>query len=807
MTSRPADGAVPAAEREGWRRLWALDALAGAVELGSVVGLSAWVFGTGRALLPWAGGMFVVLVFVWAWVAERLTAPLRSEQRARDLALSYGAAVRLSTYSLWLRVALVTAASALLGLVGVVRYGVPPYGVPLLVWCAALLTVHLDGGRALLYERQARAHLRRRHPQLELRYLADTLQGRIMLTSFAYGGLGFLLISLAAMATTPDLRGDPRGLRVEDGGALWLPPAIMILLFLRGLWLRRRVRPLDRCIADLIVAATRPHAPREPGADERLYLAACRTVAWLPYWLGAAKLLLGLCSILLASAVFGTGGSVGAPRLVLLGGQAVFLWVGVALLEIPAHQATLAPLWPHLAQRAAALGAEPGFRRGPLRSGVPSLPGMGRLLVGTVASLVGALLLVLWLWLAARSGLGGLFRGGLRPGWLLAGGAAVGAAAAVSFLLARALRATAQRVTGLLVERGGGAGERRLPWLPAALGGRRTRRLDRALDAVGQSIRERVFGSVKAQAVLEAEVAARTAELAARNDELRAALSELERAQRELVRAEQVASIGRLVAGIAHEINNPINAVINTASPLLGVVEELTGVVGAARSGGPGAGGHLPPAGQALRADLDDMLPVLLRGARRIQEIVQALHSYSHGAAEAAPAPADLNRFLDEALELVQHPFKAQVTFERDYGPLPGVLSVGGQLQQVFVNLLSNAVQALAAQHERSVAAPAGGAGGGADDRGSLPRPVVRMSTRHAAQQVVVVIADSGPGIAADVLPRIFDPFFTTKAPTEGTGLGLSIAHSIAQRHGGVIRVRTEVGSGTVFTVTLPVAP
>ena len=334
-------------------------------------------------------------------------------------------------------------------------------------------------------------------------------------------------------------------------------------------------------------------------------------------------------------------------------------------------------------------------------------------------------------------------------------------------------------------------------------------RLYEAFEEMRQALSERFRSSTEVHFALEAQVARRTAELERRNRELQEALGALKRAQTELLAAEKMASMGRLVAGIAHEINNPVNAVVNTAGPLAEALGELLDLL--ARE---------PPDGvlrEALRTsieDMRDMLRVVQRGARRTKEIVQALHNYSRGDG-GQPVPVDVQRCLEDSLDLLAHYLKQGIEVHRDYGPLPQVPGFSGQLQQVFMNLLTNAAQALGQPDPgaapeirittRRITAP--GAGGDGADREARSAAVQDREARSAAVQdrVLVRIADNGPGIPGHVLPRIFDPFFTTKDVGQGSGLGLSIVHSIVERHGGTIAVETELGHGTAFLVTLPI--
>jgi signal transduction histidine kinase len=184
--------------------------------------------------------------------------------------------------------------------------------------------------------------------------------------------------------------------------------------------------------------------------------------------------------------------------------------------------------------------------------------------------------------------------------------------------------------------------------------------------------------------------------------------------------------------------------------------------------------------------EVREMLAVIQRGAARTKAIVSALHGYARSDAERL-VEVDLHRGLDESLELLRHQLRQGIAVERRYGQVGRVRGYAGQLQQVFMNILANAAQAIAAQR------------GGPPAAGRIAIETSRVGT-----DVVIKISDDGPGISPDVLPRIFDPFFTTKDVGQGSGLGLSIVHGIVERHGGRIDVDSGLGRGTTFTVTLP---
>lgn len=304
---------------------------------------------------------------------------------------------------------------------------------------------------------------------------------------------------------------------------------------------------------------------------------------------------------------------------------------------------------------------------------------------------------------------------------------------------------------------------------PVAAGGEGDEigRLTLALEEMRRALRDKLRSTEEVNLDLERAVQMRTADLARKNRELAETLDKLTRAQEQLVRSEKLASIGQLVAGIAHEINNPVNAIVNTVGPLEEAINDIDSADPAAR-------------GEAAR-DVRDMVRVVQRGAQRTKAIVTALHNYSRTDDESV-VDFDVDRSIDDSLELLRHGLKQHVTVTKRYGDVGRVRGHAGQINQVFMNLLTNAAQALAGRDQATIT----------------------IETRGDAASVEVRIRDDGPGIPPEVLPRIWDPFFTTKDVGEGTGLGLSIVYELVERHGGSIEVDSKVGVGTTFTVVLP---
>jgi signal transduction histidine kinase len=288
---------------------------------------------------------------------------------------------------------------------------------------------------------------------------------------------------------------------------------------------------------------------------------------------------------------------------------------------------------------------------------------------------------------------------------------------------------------------------------------------------------------------LEEKVRVRTEQLRTANEEVAAAYRELQAAQVQLVQREKMASVGQLVAGVAHELNNPIGFVASNAATLEDFVGRLRAMLESYRS----RDGALPDADrralgeewQARKIDyalryLDSMILGIREGAERTRKIVRDLRVFARGDDDVRQ-PVDLHEELESSLTLLGHLLKDRVVVERKYGDLPAVECVRSQIDQVLLNILANAAQAIE--------------GPGA----------ITIETRQEDGWAVVAVRDTGPGIAPDVIGRIFDPFFTTKPVGEGSGLGLSISYEIVKKHGGEIDVESRPGEGATFTMRLPV--
>ena len=316
-------------------------------------------------------------------------------------------------------------------------------------------------------------------------------------------------------------------------------------------------------------------------------------------------------------------------------------------------------------------------------------------------------------------------------------------------------------------------------------------------EALEQALREnekinRALQNAKTQMDIEMEERKRAlVALEHEKEEQRILIKRLEEAHNQLLQSEKMASIGQLAAGVAHEINNPIGFVSSNLGTLKSYIESLLQLISFYETGE-----HMIAGDPALleqitslreQADIgfvrDDATALInesIEGTERVRRIVQDLRDFSR-----VESPdwqwADLHAGLEATLNVVWNEIKFKADIVRELGDIPLVECLPFQINQVFMNILVNAAQAIPG------------------------RGIITLRSGSSTDQVWISISDTGQGIPPDRVARIFDPFFTTKPVGQGTGLGLSVSYGIVKKHGGRIDVQSQSGAGTTFTIWLPV--
>ncbi|KON80348.2 ATP-binding protein [Azoarcus sp. PA01] len=339
------------------------------------------------------------------------------------------------------------------------------------------------------------------------------------------------------------------------------------------------------------------------------------------------------------------------------------------------------------------------------------------------------------------------------------------------------------RIEALALQRGRGAGD------PQGKDAAETETEAHLTGLVGL-LAERCQALAVANEQLDAQLAEHAGERERERRVLAEAATRVEHTQNQLLQSEKLAAVGQLAAGVAHEINNPVGFVSSNLGSLTLYVNRLFSLIDAYER----LEIELPadhPARTAvqkartiaeidyLRADIPDLLRESLDGLARIRHIVADLKDFSH-ADEGEWQDADLNRGLESTLNIVWNEIKYKAEVVRELDDLPPVRCIPAQMNQVFMNLLVNAAQAI-------------------ETSGTI---TLRSGTMDG--YAWVEIADTGKGMPPEVQQRIFEPFFTTKPVGKGTGLGLSISADIVRRHDGRIEIRSQPGRGTTFRILLP---
>ena len=296
---------------------------------------------------------------------------------------------------------------------------------------------------------------------------------------------------------------------------------------------------------------------------------------------------------------------------------------------------------------------------------------------------------------------------------------------------------------------------------------------------------------------LEAEVERKTEELSQKAFDLEQTLKNLQQTQAQLIQSEKMSAVGQLVAGIAHEINNPITFIHSNLQPTENYVKDLLMLLELYQQEYPEKNSVIQAKIEEIELefigeDLSNILQSMKAGSERIKQIILSLRNFSR-LDESDMKAVDLHTGIESTLLILQNRFQKsdnqpKIEVIKEYGNLPDVTCYASEMNQVFMSIIINAIDALKQVSKTN------------------KNPFIRIRTEVIEnEQVRIAIADNGSGIPTHIQKRIFEPFFTTKPVGSGTGLGLSVSYAIIKKHGGKLTCDSTVNSGTIFVIEIPI--
>lgn len=321
-----------------------------------------------------------------------------------------------------------------------------------------------------------------------------------------------------------------------------------------------------------------------------------------------------------------------------------------------------------------------------------------------------------------------------------------------------------------------------------------------------KSVRDREALLEQERQLLESKVIERTQTLQTTNAALEETLTALQQSQIQLIQSEKMSALGQMMAGVAHEINNPVGFISGNIAPAQEYVQDLFDLIDLYQQKLPKPDSEIEVEIQEIdldyiREDLPNVLQSIKKGVARIEAISSSLRIFARADSDR-PTIFNIHEGIDGTILILQHRLKANNTrpaikIIKEYGELPKVECYPGQLNQVFMNLLANAIDSLEdSNQERSI-----------EEIAANPnRIAIKTELSNDRKSAVICIKDNGIGMIDEVKQKIFDHLFTTKGVGKGTGLGLAIVHQIVvEKHGGTIEVKSPPGEGAEFVVTIPI--